>query len=371
MGKICKLNASEYAGFDIMFSLAFFLLLSLFACRKAPQSASIYVQNGKATEIWVPSALLTNVPDSDRESKMSVHLLGHSAEVLGDFIDERNKIRFRPVIALTPGMDYTIMQGVFLIGKVHVPGLSGLKAPKIVAIYPQLDTLPENLLKFYIHFSEPMQSGVSLSHIHLLNEGQDTLKRIFLDLQPELWDSTGHILTIWLNPGRIKRDLVLNRSLGNPLLQGHRYQLEISANWKDSRGIKLNRAGVKGFYVARSDTKIPYLANWTLQLPAAGTKAPLTIDPGEALDHYLFQEAITITDEMGKAVSGKFLLRNQDKTLLFLPDAVWRTQNYTLGVSAILEDLSGNNMNRLFDRDLKKDKKGSNEFYYRNFSIRR
>ena len=39
----------------------------------------------------------------------------------------------------------------------------------------------------------------------------------FLDLQPELWNAEGTVLTLWLDPGRIKRDLIPNKELGIPL----------------------------------------------------------------------------------------------------------------------------------------------------------
>ena len=61
------------------------------------------------------------------------------------------------------------------------------------------------------HFSQPMQEGVSAEHICLVKGEKDTLKNVFLDLQPELWNHDRTMLTLWLDPGRIKRDLQPNR----------------------------------------------------------------------------------------------------------------------------------------------------------------
>ena len=36
-------------------------------------------------------------------------------------------------------------------------------------VYPTANSLPENLLKFYLHFSAPMSQGKVYSYIHLLN----------------------------------------------------------------------------------------------------------------------------------------------------------------------------------------------------------
>ena len=71
-------------------------------------------------------------------------------------------------------------------------------------VYPSSDVLPENLLRFYVHFSAPMQRGGVQGHIFLLDaEGQE-VKGAFLNLATELWDSAMQRLTILLHPGRIK-----------------------------------------------------------------------------------------------------------------------------------------------------------------------
>ena len=38
---------------------------------------------------------------------------------------------------------------------------------EVTHIYPSSDRLPENLLRFYIHFSTPMSRGEAYRHIHL------------------------------------------------------------------------------------------------------------------------------------------------------------------------------------------------------------
>ena len=83
-----------------------------------------------------------------------------------------------------------------------------------MAIYPTQDTVPENLLKIYLQFSKPMREGQALRHIELLKNNRDTLPGVFLDLQPELWNVDRTTLTVWLDPGRIKRDLQPNGPIG-------------------------------------------------------------------------------------------------------------------------------------------------------------
>ena len=65
-----------------------------------------------------------------------------------------------------------------------------------------------------------MQEGQALENITVIKNGKDTIPSIFLDLQPELWNKERTILTLWLDPGRIKRDLQPNKKLGLPLELG-------------------------------------------------------------------------------------------------------------------------------------------------------
>ena len=55
-----------------------------------------------------------------------------------------------------------------------------------------------------------MEEGRSTRYVVLVKEGVDTLKGTFLDLQPELWNDDATELTLWLDPGRIKLDLIPN-----------------------------------------------------------------------------------------------------------------------------------------------------------------
>jgi hypothetical protein len=54
-------------------------------------------------------------------------------------------------------------------------------------VYPTADTLPENLLKFYIHFSRPMRDGDAARHVALLDERGRAVSDAFLATDTELW----------------------------------------------------------------------------------------------------------------------------------------------------------------------------------------
>ena len=72
----------------------------------------------------------------------------------------------------------------------------------------------------------------------------------------------------------------------------------------------------------------------------------------------------------GELIKGKILIKKEDRSFSFYPDKLWTSGNYYLKTDSRLEDLAGNNLNRLFDRDNIKDKPPSiSEFYSKRFYI--
>ncbi len=51
--------------------------------------------------------------------------------------------------------------------------LYGQESPTVVNIFPQSDSLPVNIMRFYVEFSHPMQEMNIYEHVHLIdNKGQ-------------------------------------------------------------------------------------------------------------------------------------------------------------------------------------------------------
>ena len=72
---------------------------------------------------------------------------------------------------------------------------------RITNVYPTTDRLPENLLKFYLHFSAPMGRGEAYRHVHLLDAEGHELPAVFLELGEELWDRDMRRFTLLFDPG--------------------------------------------------------------------------------------------------------------------------------------------------------------------------
>ena len=61
-------------------------------------------------------------------------------------------------------------------------------APKVLEVYPTTDSIPVNILRFYIQFSAPMQEMNILKHIKLSNEDGKNITGVFFENQYELWN---------------------------------------------------------------------------------------------------------------------------------------------------------------------------------------
>lgn len=346
----------------------FFLLVILSACDSHQEKIALsYDKNNHATGILVPSYLLNIEAGVPIKSSLKVTLADKDQNILGTLSEDGDAILFTPLIPLSPGLTYKIIQAGKFIGDIKVPVSNSKDGPHIVSIYPEGDTLPENNLKLYLQFSHPMLTGSALDYITLL-DGKDTLHDVFLNLQPELWDTTGKILTVWFDPGRIKRDLVLNRKLGNPLKKAGKYRLVISSKWKDSRGLNLQEY-TKEFVAGARDDQQPDINKWQITPPLSGNVKPLMVKLNEPLDHYLLQESITVLNARGVPVKGTSSVSNNDRVWTFTPTQPWLASKYILRVNARLEDLAGNNLNKVFDRDVTKEAKKDNATYQLDFTI--
>ncbi|GAB5473558.1 MAG: hypothetical protein Mars2KO_16570 [Maribacter sp.] len=274
--------------------------------------------------------------------------------VIGVIVSEGHRHRFTPVVPFTSGQTYTLrQQDTVVLASFSIPEVQGIPPAEVLAIYPQVDTVPENLLKVYLKFNRPMQRlENALDHITVTDATDGTVVQPFLRLESELWNAEGTLLTLWLDPGRIKTDLIPNRELGLPLESGKRYRLEIDSGWKSQDGMALQQRYSKTWVVGQRDDQRPALRNWTLEWKEATGKAPLTIDFGEPMDAFLGVETLQFFDDVGR-INGKLeFVGQQQQQLRFTPEREWQGPEIKIQVENRLEDLSGNNLARLFDRPI-------------------
>jgi hypothetical protein len=222
--------------------------------------------------------------------------------------------------------------------------------PTIVeAVYPSSEVLPENLLKFYIHFSAPMSRGDSYRHIQLHAGNGTPVDAPFLELAEELWDESGTRLTLFLDPGRVKQDLRPHNEVGRALASEHNYVLTIAADWSDAQGNPLRSEFLKSFTVTTPDTRQPDPHRWRLTIPKAGTQDSLVIVFEEPLDQAMLQRVIQVQNPQGNILDGQVTVSEHETRWSFRPADPWRSGTYRLAIDGTLEDLAGNSIERPFE----------------------
>lgn len=272
----------------------------------------------------------------------------------GNYEMKSGKLWFTPRYKMEPGLTYKAnfrMLNESATGTFTIPKPPAQPAAFVEHVYPSASVLPENQLKFYIHFSAPMSRGESSRRIHLIEDGGKEVALPFLQLDEELWDRDQRRLTILFDPGRVKRDVLPNREVGPPLVAGRKYALVVDRDWKDAKGVPLKEPYRKAFTVSAAERSPIDPKTWKLVPPAADTSGPMVVDFPRPLDAALLLRFIDIADAGGKLVKGKITLDAEEKRWLFTPAQPWAAGKYSLEIVATLEDLAGNKIGRAFDVD--------------------
>ena len=282
-----------------------------------------------------------------------------------------DRIEFRPQFPLQPGVRYRATfyakSGRPVTSVFQIPSQKREPSTVVQEIYPKADVLPENLLKFYLYFSAPMSGGHIYEHIRLTDERGKVIELPFLEIDEELWNREMTRLTLFIDPGRIKRGVTPLEEIGPSLEAGKSYTLRIDSSWLDATGTPLKQSFEKKFRVVEPDREPPDLAKWELAAPKAGTKDPLKITFPDPMDHALAMRMISVDK-----TEGTTRIEQQDRVWLFVPDEPWKAGSYRLLVQTTIEDLAGNNVGKPFEVDLFSDvqKRLTREVVERAFEVR-
>ncbi len=259
-----------------------------------------------------------------------------------------------------------------------VPRPADLQPEHVTDVYPSADVLPQNLLKFYIHFSGPMARGNAYEHIYILNEEGEMVPDAFLELPQELWDPHATRLTILFDPGRIKRGLERHNLMGVAFEPGKEYTLVVDSSMIDGNGLPIGTRFEKSFHITKPDSEMLDHEQWTINIPDAGSRRALVIHFDESLDHALLHRMIDLNHQ-GNILFGHIETNNAEKVWRFIPDEPWQAGHYSLEIKPELEDLAGNNLISVFDVQLSdsteqskstKHQPGASSNIVKNFEIK-
>lgn len=306
--------------------------------------------------------------------------------MLGSWLVNAQSLSFRPRFPFLAGR---IHQSRFDLAYAHA--LAGWPAPNqpylelsfttpkelphelafVRSVYPDTDSVPANLLRLYLHFSQPMQQNGAYAGIRILDEAGLLIPHSFVAMPNELWDPSATRLTVLFDPGRIKRGIGPNLELGAPLKAGMSFTLEVDAQRLDASGKPMARSFRKQFSVTAANRSRINPASWLLQLPKAGNVHPLVITFPKNLDQVLVAHFLRIVCQDGEPLLGHIKVSDGGKVWSFQPSNPWPAADFDLQVHPHLEDLSGNRHYRLFDEPIVEDElQPAATVFSRPFSIR-
>jgi hypothetical protein len=266
-------------------------------------------------------------------------------------------LRFEPQFPLVPGREYV---AILKTDTSTEPMRVTLALPKpppgprvaITAVYPSSSRLPENTLRFYIHFSVEVARGDVYRHLKLVRDDGVEVREPFLEVHEELWSVDGRRLTVLFHPGRVKRELVPREELGPILEEGRSYALTISEKWEDIDGRPVVGGFTKTFTAGPPDDQPVDPAVWVLMPPRAGSDSPLIIRLAKPLDHGMLNRVVWVTDTNGNIMPGLLTVGGGERVLTFAPKTPWRRGEYKLVADTRLEDVCGNRVGEPFEVDL-------------------
>ena len=298
---------------------------------------------------WTPGA----EPADGWQSIFAVYANSRSLDappLLGSYSIADRDLAFKPRFPLAAGMHYRAEfhapDGKMISGEFDGPALDRTPTTRVEHVYPSINSLPENQLKFYIYFSAPMSRGEAWRRVHLMDGDGKEVQVPFLELNQELWDPEFKRLTVLFDPGRIKRGLASRAEEGPALVAGREYSLVLDADWKDARGIPLASEFRKQFQVVAADRTPPDPKNWRVVEPKAGTREPVVLKFGESMDYALSTRLVSIPN-----VAGAVSINADESEWRFTPAQPWKAGAYKIDVDTAIEDLAGNRVGREFDVD--------------------
>lgn len=337
-----------------------FLLLGLPALAVAAGACAFLLLKGM--EAGAPSVSLSPTLIEVMEPSASVTSLevrpflasGPGAVLMGTLRPGPESLGFEPALPLLAGQLYQVQwrngRGHAVIWTAVCP--EGKVAVPTVRLLPMGVPLPANALKIYLQFSEPMEQGVFMDKLRLLDTTGREISGPFRET--ELWSPDGKRLTVWFHPGRQKTGVNLNVEEGPVLEAGRAYKLEVEGSWRSAAGVALGKDAVFSLTVGEEDHDCPQSERWRLSLPKAGSREALHITFEEPLDTAMLSGALKVyVATPRQEVRMKVTVAATGLEWSAVPEAPWQAGPYDLSPDSLLEDLAGNSLRKKFEVDVR------------------
>jgi hypothetical protein len=322
------------------------ILLLLFVVSTACAAPAATVADGKIVVTGVASAKgLSVVVAEGTEADIAAR-----PPVAGEWKTEEGKIVFAPKYPLKASTAYRVI-GTANPLNVHTPKAERGKPTVVTHIYPSATELPENVLRFYIQFNQPMPRGDSYRYVRLLSENGKADPLPFVELDQELWNADQTRLTLLIDPGRIKKEVKPRIDLGPVFRQRNTYTLVVSGQWPTLDGGTLGKDVSKAITATAPQSAGIDPKDWKIT-PPTDTDGSLRVAFGYSLDYVILSRSLTVIGSDGQPVAGSAEPTDAEQGWKFRPAGRWSAGSYLLRVDTGLEDVSGNAVGRPFEVDL-------------------
>src|SRR5262249_38301353 len=139
----------------------------------------------------------------------------------------------------------------------------------------------------------------------------------------DLWNEDATRLTVFFDPGRVKRGVGPNVALGRAIVSGRRYTIAIDREWPDADGRMLEAPFRRDFIAGPPAYRALSTSDWRIIAPRAGSRDALVITFPAALDRALLDRAIGLRTTAGQALAGRANVMPAEVGWTFTPDAPW------------------------------------------------
>ena len=213
-----------------------------------------------------------------------------------------------------------------------------LQAQSVTSIEPSAPVLPSNTLRFYITFDRPARGIVRQSGIKLLDSKNIPVENAFMDFGQELWSPDGKRLTVFFDPGRIKRGVEAPHSELSPLRENERYRItfgNVQHTFRVGPAIR-----------ERIDP-----SSWVISVVRAPARAvDITFD--RVMDAPLLMHQLQVEDEEGRPISGTVRVIGGGCGVRLGLSRLQKNGKYRVRVGPLLEDVAGNRINEALDHSV-------------------
>ena len=279
-------------------------------------------------------------------------LAGEFPPMAGHLIRHGLDVSFVPRYPFVDGTPYTVSVAGATAAVLVRPSSERTATTTVRTIRPTIGVVPRNLLRIYVTFSAPMSEGWAASCVRLADAAGGTMVGALLPTEHELWDAERRRLTVLLDPARIKRGLPAHLQAGYALRPGGPFRLVIDEGFQDARGLPLAAPAEHCYDVGADERRHVEPADWQLRAPPERTVEPLDVMFDRPLDHALLARCLRVVGPDGEPVAGHIAVGVGERSWRLEPFEAWRRGTHRLMVDPRLEDLAGNSLSRLFDRDL-------------------